>query len=201
MESNIYGVFPQPVHITNLGNVLNKSEMNYLKNLETINSIGNTMSKEKYVLNQKPFVKLKNKFQICLQDYFDKIIQPKNDVQPYITQSWCAYTTQKEHHHSHTHPNSIVSGVFYVDVEDGKDAINFHRNMERYIDIEPIEYNHYNSTSWYFNVNKNDLLLFPSNLQHEVQYKQLDNRRISLAFNVFVKGTIGNYTSATELIL
>jgi hypothetical protein len=34
-----------------------------------------------------------------------------------------------------------------------------------------------------------------------VETKQGDNTRISLAFNVFIKGTVGNNKSLTELIL
>ncbi len=34
-----------------------------------------------------------------------------------------------------------------------------------------------------------------------VETKQGDNTRISLAFNVFIKGTVGNNKELTELIL
>lgn len=34
-----------------------------------------------------------------------------------------------------------------------------------------------------------------------VENKQGDNTRISLAFNVFIKGTVGNNKQLTELIL
>jgi hypothetical protein len=35
-------------------------------------------------------------------------------VTPYITQSWLNYTETNQYHHKHEHPNSLVSGVFYV---------------------------------------------------------------------------------------
>jgi hypothetical protein len=34
-----------------------------------------------------------------------------------------------------------------------------------------------------------------------VETKQGDNTRISLAFNVFIKGTVGNNKQLTELVL
>ena len=43
--------------------------------------------------------------------------------------------------------------------------------------------------------------MFPSSLTHGVDTKEGNNTRISLAFNVFVKGNLGTYDSATELIL
>jgi hypothetical protein len=43
--------------------------------------------------------------------------------------------------------------------------------------------------------------MFPSSLVHMVENKEGTNTRISLAFNVFIKGTIGNNKNLTELIL
>jgi hypothetical protein len=43
--------------------------------------------------------------------------------------------------------------------------------------------------------------MFPSSLTHMVETKEGTNTRISLAFNVFVKGTLGDNTRLTELIL
>ena len=43
--------------------------------------------------------------------------------------------------------------------------------------------------------------MFPSSLTHMVETKEGNNTRISLAFNVFIKGKIGNNKQLTELIL
>ncbi len=47
----------------------------------------------------------------------------------------------------------------------------------------------------------NNLILFPSSLTHMVETKEGNNTRISLAFNVFIKGIIGDNKNLTELIL
>ena len=46
-----------------------------------------------------------------------------------------------------------------------------------------------------------DIFLFPSSLSHAVETKQGENTRISLSFNVFIKGTVGSNHDLTELIL
>jgi hypothetical protein len=43
--------------------------------------------------------------------------------------------------------------------------------------------------------------MFPSSLTHMVETKEGTNTRISLAFNVFIKGTIGVNSLLTELTL
>jgi hypothetical protein len=45
------------------------------------------------------------------------------------------------------------------------------------------------------------IILFPSSTTHLVENKGGDNTRISLAFNTFFKGTMGENSQLTELIL
>ena len=43
--------------------------------------------------------------------------------------------------------------------------------------------------------------MFPSSTTHQVDIKKGSNTRISLSFNTFYKGTIGDNKTLTELIL
>ena len=63
------------------------------------------------------------------------------------------------------------------------------------------EYNIFNSTSWTLNVKTGDLILFPSQVSHEVNSKNGKNKRVSLAFNVFIKGKLGEENKANTLVL
>ena len=66
----------------------------------------------------------------------------------------------------------------------------------------PKEFNAYNSLTWDCLVENNVLMLFPSWLNHKVESnKKATTDRISLSFNTFVKGTIGDKNNLTELIL
>ena len=56
--------------------------------------------------------------------------------------------------------------------------------------------------SWSFPVKSNELFLFPSWMEHQVDANEKATKnRISLAFNVYVKGTVGNMHELNELIL
>ena len=52
------------------------------------------------------------------------------------------------------------------------------------------KYNEYNSSNWTIPVNEGKLLLFPSGLQHSVPNNFSEDTRISLAFNVLIKGDL-----------
>jgi uncharacterized protein (TIGR02466 family) len=203
MEATINGIFPTPIYISKINKKLSKEELSFIDKtkLDTYNNEGNTTSNDNYILNNKAFKNLKKELDLKVQDYFDKVISPSNNITPYITQSWLNYTETNQYHHKHQHPNSLVSGVFYINCDEQFDKIKFFKNEHQTIKLKVKDWNMWNSESWWFAVKTGDIILFPSSLTHMVETKQGDNTRISLAFNVFIKGTVGNNKSLTELIL
>ena len=203
-EPIIHSLFPTPVFFSSLERKLTPLETKFLnkKEKDTYNNTGNITSNDNYVLNEKPFLNLKNELDLKVKEYFDKIICPSNKVKPYITQSWLNYTKRNQYHHKHQHPNSLVSGVFYINADEKLDKIKFFKeHTYSTITLPTNKYNLFNSTSWWFTVKTGDIVLFPSSLTHMVETKEGDNIRTSLAFNVFVEGKIGDNKGLTELIL
>jgi len=203
IESTVNGIFPTPVYMSKLDRDLTKKELSFIdkSKLDLHNNEGNKTSNDNYILNQKVFSKLKEDLDLRVQDYFKKVLSTTDAVTPYITQSWLNYTETKQYHHKHVHPNSLVSGVFYVNCHEELDKIKFFNEGYKTIKPEIKDWNLYNSESWWFTVKTGDIILFPSSLTHMVENKEGTNTRISLAFNVFIKGTIGNNKSLTELII
>jgi len=204
IESTINGIFPTPIYMSKLDRELTKKELAFVdkSKLDFYKNDGNITSNDNYILNQKVFSSLKEDLYLRVEDYFKKVLSTTDAVTPYITQSWLNYTETNQYHHKHEHPNSLVSGVFYVNCHEEFDKIKFFRK-DGYQTIKPEtkDWNLYNSETWWFTVKTGDIILFPSSLTHMVETKEGDNTRISLAFNVFIKGTIGNNKNLTELIL
>jgi uncharacterized protein (TIGR02466 family) len=203
IESTINGIFPTPIYMSKLDRELTKKELSFIdkSKVDHYKNEGNITSNNNYILNEKVFSSLKEDLYLRVQDYFNKVLSTTDAVAPYITQSWLNYTETNQYHHKHEHPNSLVSGVFYVNCHEEFDKIKFFRNDYQTIKPETKDWNLYNSESWWFTVKTGDIILFPSSLTHMVETKEGDNTRISLAFNVFIKGTIGNNKNLTELIL
>jgi uncharacterized protein (TIGR02466 family) len=203
MEATINGIFPTPIYISKLNRELTNKELSFIdKNkLDVYKNEGNTTSNDNYILNQKVFKELKTDLDLRVKDYFEKVLSSTDSITPYITQSWLNYTETNQYHHKHSHPNSLVSGVFYINCHKEHDKIKFFNDNYKTIRTEVKDYNIWNSESWWFSVKTGDIILFPSSLIHMVETKQGDNTRISLAFNVFIKGTVGNNKNLTELIL
>jgi len=204
IESNINSIFPTPIYMSKLDRKLTPLELKFVeKNKKTFTkNDGNITSNNNYILNEKPFLNIKKELDLRVKDYFEKVISSTDSTTPYITQSWLNYTETNQFHHKHEHPNSLVSGVFYINCHKELDKIKFFKkDIYQMIKPETKDWNLWNSETWWFPVKTGDIIMFPSSLTHMVENKQGTNTRISLAFNVFIKGTVGNNKNLTELIL
>jgi uncharacterized protein (TIGR02466 family) len=128
---------------------ITKQETKFLVEQKTRGNTGNTYSIDHNILENKEMNKLKQFIEQSVKKYFQNIYMPKYDVEPYITQSWCNYTKEGQFHHKHAHPNSFISGVFYVQADRAKDKIYFHKEEYKQIKIPAKKYNPFNSESWW----------------------------------------------------
>ena len=89
----------------------------------------------------------------------------------------------------------------YVQAEEEKDKIFFyHPKVYHQLRITPPrDWNCWNSESWWYSVKTNYMVLFPSDLEHMVAPVETETTRISLSFNTFLKGYIGDDDSLTGL--
>lgn len=162
---------------------------------------GNKSSQDNYILKHKQILNLRQFIEKSLHEYFMSTYAPKNDTRLKITQSWLNWTKPNEYHHKHAHPNSLISGCYYVKANKETDKIFFHREEYRQIKFPPIEWNPYNSECWWYPVGSGDLVIFPSSLTHMVKPVEGEDTRISLAFNTFPIGLIGDEQELTGLRL
>ena len=204
-EPVINNLFPTPIYTTKIDRGFTKQELQFVKEQKKhcSNNEGNINTKDNYILNRKQFKNIKKFLDKHCKNYLETIICPKNNIELYITQSWLNYTEANQYHHKHSHPNSVVSGVFYFDSNIKNDKILFSRDGYQQIrpKIDDTKWNLWNSGTWYFPVETGQLIMFPSSTTHQVETKQGNNTRISLAFNTFYKGSVGSNFELTELIL
>ena len=118
-----------------------------------------------------------------------------------ITQSWVNKSGKGESHHEHVHPNSIVSGVWYPVISEKLPPIQFRSKNQRDVSLSTAKFNNFNSATFLLPMKAGELILFPSNLTHSVPANQSETERISLSFNTWAKGNLGDINSLTFLPL
>ena len=202
----LHGIFPCPVYIVKRDSELSPKEDTDIEDIikeGMYKNTGNSSTANSYIFNEK----LKQLKQFCeeqIKIYVKEVITPEEDLDFYITQSWLNITKPGGFHHDHSHPNSIISGVFYISTEED-DKITFqdpNTKIKHLINFKLKEHTVFNSPEWFFSVNTNELVLFPSWLDHHVESNEKATKdRISLSFNTYVKGTLGEQIHLNELIL
>ena len=159
----------------------------------------NRQSKDTFILDNPELKGIRAFIQEKLDAYTNQIYNFTQKL--IITQSWLNKSNNGEYHHHHRHPNSIISGVWYPAINSKLPPIQFARNDQREFGMKVRKdgWNFFNSHNFQTRMNKGELILFPSNLTHNVPTNTSNEERISLSFNTWPKGDMGDIDSLTYL--
>lgn len=147
------------------------------------------MTKHPTVLNG---TKLGEILQFHLDSYSTHVLGEEPTLK--ITTSWLNYHHKNSAHDLHFHPNSKVSGCFYVNCNDNSGDFVIHKPPclhEQYLNTK-VNPNEFTYTYIQYKPQMYDLYIFPSFVQHSVEVNRSDESRVSLAFNSFYSKTFGN---------
>jgi len=204
-NAEIAYLFPVPLYVKE--NAVESSLTTCLQNPENlpphimIDNWGH-VSKNSYYLNQEMCQGLKLELLKYVNDMANNVLGFAGEFA--ITQSWISTKQPYQSHQLHTHPNSIISGVFYYDNPEETSAITFVKpNTTTLVySLKPIrndENNIFTADEMHIKVKNNMLVLFPSYLQHTVSMNESQVNRYSLAFNAMPRYQLGMMNDLTEL--
>ena len=168
------------------------------KNTDTVSSL-NRQTDDTFILDKPEMSRVRQFIDSKIKIFADDIMGSDNEM--VITQSWLNKNGKGESHHEHMHPNSMISGVWYPQINEKLPPIQFRNSQQRDITLSIKNYDHFNSATFLLPMRKGELILFPSNLSHSVPANQSDEERISLSFNTWCVGSLGDIKSLTYLPL
>ena len=198
MKEELLQLFPTPLLIVPYEEPIDK-ELAYLKTIsyrEQQNN-GNFRSDDSYLLRNEELKNIKNFLGEAVDKFTKNVLQSKQRL--VITQCWANRNPKGSKHHEHVHPNSIISGVMYFQINEKLPPIQFSKANQDGMKLDPIKYNHVNSESFMLPCKPGELILFPSSLKHSVPINQGDEDRISISFNTFSIDAIGSEQALTHL--
>ena len=209
MTRTIENIFPTPIQLSSRITVDDEPTQDTVLEEQAVieataknvheNQGGNSTSIERNILDELP--DLKQFIQRELDEYWKDTVTRSGKAVAQITQSWINFTPTGTHHHQHYHSNSIVSGVYYF-MATPQDTISFGRPGQPQILLPQNALSTYTSPAVTYNVQAGGLILFPSHLTHWVNtVEQKDHVRISLSFNTWVTGQLGDEHSMNRVSL
>ena len=110
-----------------------------------------------------------------------------------ITDMWSNVLKPGETHRPHTHSNNILSGVYYVEAQQTSGIIFSDPRPQAGVIQPDVTKQHIDNASVIkYDSATNRMILFPSWLQHYVPINETKSNRISIAFNIMLKGKVGS---------
>jgi uncharacterized protein (TIGR02466 family) len=202
-QPELIQLFPKPVLISKYHKDFTK-ELEYVKSLE--HKLNEKSQKEyakqstnTFLLDEPELASIREFIEAYLKFYVHNVLECTDEL--VITQAWSNICEKGKKHHEHVHPNSIVSGVFYFQINENLPPIEFRNPNTHSFNLNIQKQNNFNSATFLLPLNSGELILFPSNLTHSVPENKADLPRISLAFNTFAKNSLGSIDSLTYLPL
>jgi uncharacterized protein (TIGR02466 family) len=198
MKKNLFTYFPHPIFQYKLDNYENhnKEYSQYIYDLQKEDSKGQKLSN----VNgwHSPFFDLSSretvgyKFLMKIQPYIADVFKSYgwvfNPQKVKCSGMWAIINKKGNFNTEHIHPNSNLSGAYYVSAPKncGKFKVVNPHSISR-DKFPPRENpNELNRLVAEHEIEDGDLLIFPSYLPHSVLPNQSDDDRIVISFNIFV---------------
>ena len=161
-------------------------------------------SKNTYIMDEPECVDLKKFVLDLAKEFAQKTLMYDYDEWAF-SQTWVTWKEPGQQHVPHTHPNSILSGVFFYGYgEEGTPAIEFHRNdfqgNTQTIMLKEKSDKRASPFAWKrFTIpfKAGTLLMFPSYFRHSVPVNKTQYTRKSVSMNIVQKGMLGDPHSLT----
>jgi len=125
-KSHVFPLFPIPLYVTTyeedtteIVKYFDSCEMN-----DGRNSPYGWISKNSYIIDHPICKPLADFFMFHFREFATNIMRYRyKELQ--FAQSWLTYKEPGQFHKAHTHPNTLLAGVFYFDHQPGDAAICF----------------------------------------------------------------------------
>ena len=197
---NITPLFGKPLYQTILEGVQSE-DINFIKNAEykrfpADNGYG---TPDKFILDKPELKNLRDNIMKRCEHLLHEVLDVDESARFEITNSWAVKHLIGDESGAHTHVNSMISGVFYIQTDDDSGEIIFHKDKTQHNIFTPTvnipfkgkNLNVFNTLGWAIKPKNNMLILFPSTLDHSVLPSKSDNERYCVAFNLFAFGKFG----------
>ena len=133
-NTHVFNLFPIPLYVATYEGDISEI-VKYFDNSEMDgNDIQNgygLISKNSYILDNPICKPLNDFFMFHFREFATNIMR-WNYEELQFAQSWLTYKKPGQFHKAHTHPNTLLAGVFYYDTQENDAALCFSKETRAY---------------------------------------------------------------------
>lgn len=200
---NVQPLFATPIFRANVGHAISAEQIEYIQNLKMIQNRDNFISEDLYIFKHPELASIAEAVDEALKIYAREVMGIPQTL--YVTQSWALMNQSNVGMHAHSHSNSLVSGsLYYCELPEPVSRVVFDKHtMYQQLELNPLQekQNIFNTPVNVITPETNEVLMFPSDLNHQIEANESNEPRRAIAFNSFIKGELGNYRDVSELTL
>lgn len=200
LERKITPLFSTPVfnHIINLSYEVNDAVLS--AEYERTEANNGCMTKNKNLLDDPRLAVLRISLIKSVSEFMHTAVGVDKNINFKIINSWANRHKPGDYAQLHHHANSIISGVVFVITPENSGNLRFHKNpiiptlwtSTVKLDLDEHAEKHIiNLETFDVKPGRGKCILFPSHLSHSVTKNLSIQDRYTIAFNVFVEGTVG----------
>jgi hypothetical protein len=207
-NAKVFSMFPTPLYSTvytgdtaEIIKYFDSCEMEEVKD-----GAYGIVSKNTYVIDNPICKPLANFIMDCFKDFATNVMRYKYEELQFA-QSWVTHKLPGQFHKAHTHPNTLLAGVFYYDTQPGDAAICFSKDFAAigrpYLEpslLDDFQQHPFSQEEMYFIPQRNSFIIFPSFVTHGVPPNTTNRVRKALGVNVLTKSTFGDQKTISEII-
>ena len=206
----IHQLFSKSILTADLGRSFSTQEQSAFETAEYVLDLSDvaqeptniSYTKEVNILKTLELVDLESFILKNVNDYMFKEFEVIDPVEFYISRSWFVKSQHRGFGRRHNHPNSVLSGVLYLQSDANSGNLILHDLQNTKFGSIEFSYKSINKTNCsYVSIPPKPgmLVMFPSTTMHEVGINQSRQTRYSLSFDIWFKGTAG--TGKTHTVL
>jgi len=208
MTSQVFQMFPIPLYVNTYEGDITEI-VKYFDSQPMNSAMGGgygEISKNSYVVDDPICKPLTDWMMKCFEEFATNTMRYRYEKLEFA-QSWITHKQPGQFHKAHTHPNTLLAGVFYYDVQPNDAAICFSKDVKSIgrSSFEPSLLSDYQSHTFsqeeiYFAPKQNNFIIFPSHVTHGVPPNRTNRVRKALGVNALTKGTLGDQETISEII-
>jgi uncharacterized protein (TIGR02466 family) len=196
MDSYVNHLFSVPVYESKVEE-FTEEELSFIKNVDfarMVSKNGNSSTSFK-ILKCPELKRIKDQIENHVNFFVHDILGVKRNASFYTHRSWIVEHLPNDHAHMHIHPNSLLSGVLYIETYKDSGNLILHKPngmMNLFPHAFSFEYedkeNNFGITGLEKTPENRHIIIFPSHIPHSVTTNLSGKNRYSLAFDFYAKG-------------
>ena len=205
-EAKIFQLWPICLYKSSFDIDEDTKQLFYNEEYERMPSENGDYTKNKYLLHDKKYSYVIDNIMKHLNYFTKEYLTVNDEVSFYLQNSWAVKHNGNDWGQTHSHANSLLSGVYYLNTDEKSGDIRFEKPtgytnlFHESTHIQFNEYVNHNCSVWVETPKIGDLFLFPSHLNHSINRNLSNITRYSIAFNFHIEGSLVSKNSKLDYL-